>query len=110
MDKLVDMKRTAAEKKAEREQWDKPATDNMDDYPYGLTVRLDHAAMEKLGMVDTDFDAGEAVTLCAECFVSEDSVNTVGGKKRRSMTLQLRKIALSQGEATDVVGALYGKE
>lgn len=106
MDKLVDMKRTAADKKAEQDRWAEPYSG--DDYGYGLSITLDDAAVKKLGV--GDLDAGQKVTLCAECEITADRVETLNGKKTRSITLQLHKMALSQGEATDVVGALYGKE
>lgn len=109
MEKLVDMKRTAADKKAESEAW-KSEPMSGEDYPYGLSIHLDQSAMEKLGLSSTDLDAGQAIMLCAECVVTSDNITTINGKTRRSMTLQLQKVALSQEKATDIVGALYGKD
>lgn len=106
MANLVDMKRTAADKKAEAEKWEKPYSG--DDYGYGMSISLDNAALEKLGV--GDLDAGETVNLVAECAITADRVETINGKKERSLTIQIHKMALSQGEATDVVGTLYGKD
>lgn len=107
MSLLVDMKRTPADKKAERDKWENPTT-GTDDYGYGLTISLDNTALEKLGVSVPA--AGEAVNMVAECVVTEDRITTVNGKVERSLSLQLRKLHLSQGEATDIVGTLYGKE
>src|SRR5688500_7403155 len=97
---LVDMKRTAADKKEEQEKWDKPFSS--DDYGYGMSISLDNAALEKLGV--GDLDAGETVHMVAECAITADRIETINGKKERSLTIQIHKMALSQGEATDVVG------
>lgn len=106
---LVDVKRTKADKEAERESWKGESIEQMDDYPYGLTVHLDNDTMEKLGLTAKDFDAGQPVMLVSEAVVTEDRINTVNGKTRRSMSLQLRKISIDQeGKAEDTATTLYG--
>jgi len=107
---LVDVKRTKADKEAERKRWEgESAVAEMDDYPYGLTLHLDDQTMEKLGLSGTDFDTGEPVKLVAEAVITEDRINTINGKTRRSMSIQLRKMALTQdGEKEDVATTLYG--
>jgi hypothetical protein len=104
---LVDLKRTAADKKAEEERWKGEAVGDGSDYPYGLSVHLDHQTITKLGLVDADFDAGDDVQMVATCIITNDSVNKVNGKTMRSMTVQIQKMALSQDKATDTVGVLY---
>lgn len=107
---LIDVKRTKADKKAESDRWKGDAVEEMDDYPYGLTVNLDDDTMSKLGLTDKDFDTGEPVMLMAEAVITEDRINTINGKTRRSMAIQLRKIAISQGEGkADVSTTLYGE-
>jgi len=108
---LVNMARTEEDKRKEQAEWDKPSTENMEDYPYGLCIHLDNAAVEKLGLAEKDFDAGQPVSVQAIGMITSDSVTTVNGNKRRSFTIQLQQIAVEQEKpATDAVGALYGAE
>lgn len=107
---LIDVKRTKEDKKAEKERWSGDVVEEMDDYPYGLTVNLDDDTMSKLGLNDQDFDTGEPVMLVSEAIITEDRINTVNGKTRRSMSIQLRKIAITQGEKTDISKSLYGDD
>lgn len=108
---LVDLKRTAADKKAEAELYDsKPAVSTMDDYPYGLCLHLDAATLEKLGITETDFDAGNSVGIVAEAMITEDAARQVNGKVKRSISLQITKLSLSQAaEKVDLADTLYGK-
>ena len=105
MTKLVDMKRTKADKEAEKERWSEPYAG--DDYGYGLSITLDDSMVKKLGV--GDLDAGQKVTICGECEITADRVETISGKKTRSITLQIQKLGLEQGEASDVVKTLYGE-
>lgn len=90
MAKLVDLKRTAKERKKNSE----PMKISGDDYPYGLTVHLDHEALEKLGIKNLP-KAGGKVMLHAHAHVKSTEDRTEdGGKRRRSMSLELRKMAL----------------
>lgn len=98
---LIDLKRTAEDKAKEREAWDKPTTDTMEDYPYGLTIHLDAEQIEKLGLTSSDLDAGQPVMVMAQGMISEDSVRTYNGVTKRSMTIQLQKMTVSQ-EATSL--------
>lgn len=107
---LIDVKRTKADKKAERERWEGDSTEGMEDYPYGLTVHIDDETMEKLGLAGADFDTGQPVMLVSEAIITEDRINTINGKTRRSMSIQLRKLAISQGDAQpDMATTLYGE-
>lgn len=63
---LVDIKRTKADKKAEKKRWDEPYEG--DDYPYGLQLHLDDETIKKMGL--GDFDADQVVRLEAQAFVS----------------------------------------
>lgn len=108
---LVDMKRTEADKQAERAQWDKPSTENMEDYPYGLSLHLDDKAIEKLGLTDADIDAGKPVKLAAVGVITSESINTYNGTKRRSMSIQLQQIALEQeSDRESPMDVLYGSK
>jgi hypothetical protein len=51
--KLSDMKRTAADKKAEQARYkDGPSMPGGDDYGHGMHLELDHHGMQKVGMDD----------------------------------------------------------
>lgn len=103
---LVDVKRTKADKEAEKERWE--SSEERDDYPWGLRIHIDEETAEKLGL--GDLDAGQDVMLHAKCFVAEDSINKTNGKTRRNMALQITAMKLEQGEAgPDVATALYGE-
>jgi hypothetical protein len=92
--KLVDMKRTAAEKKAEREKYDKPGSIGGDDYGYGLGVRLDHHHLEKLGIKNLP-KAGAKIMLHARAHVKSVGQNSRdGGSDDRHMELELRHMML----------------
>jgi len=107
---LVSVKRTAEDKKKEREAWDKPSTETMDDYPYGLCLHLDAETLEKLGITETDFDAGNSVGIVAEAMITEDAARSVNGKVKRSISLQITKLSVSQAAASvDLSETLYGK-
>lgn len=103
---LVDVKRTKADKKAEAERWE--TSETRDDYPYGLSIRIDEETCEKLGLSGRDFDAGQPVTIAAEGFISEDSVRMINGKPRRSMSIQITKIAIDQEAGETITAAMYG--
>lgn len=100
--KLVDMKRTAADKKAEREKYDKPCSIGGDDYPYGLSLTLDAEMLKKLGISDLP-KVGTVYTLQASATVTtvesrEGTDSSV--RHRKSMTLQMRRIGLQKGAAS----------
>ena len=102
------MARTKSEKKAERDRW-KDTADTQEDYPYGLSISLDHAAIEKLGVADCEAD--DKVDIVAVAMVSRAQTNTINGKKRRSMTLQIQKMQVDKGKtnSADAETVLYEK-
>jgi hypothetical protein len=109
MAKLVDLKRTKAEQK-ERNSSSKLSAPDSDEYPYGLTVSLDHDALDKLGM-KTMPKAGTKLHLHAHAHVkSVEETHHAGGKKRRHMSLELQKMALEATQrASDEPGIREGK-
>lgn len=105
---MVDLARTAAEKKAELERWENgPKEADRPDYPYGLTLFLDYETLKKMGMADRDFDAGQPVKIQAEAMITEDRIEIVNGEKRHCISLQVQKMALDQ-DAADMAEKLYG--
>lgn len=107
MTKLVDMKITKAERKAKEERYSKPMSMDGDVYPYGLKIRLDDAAIDKLGLKVLP-KTGKKVRVVCECTVESTSdrktIHTAGGDNRdRSIELQIEKLALDMGDAKDAV-------
>lgn len=109
--KLTSMKITKAEREAKEKRYKNlgPASIDGDVYPYGLQIRLDDNALEKLGL-KTLPKTGRKVRVIAECSVASTSdrqtVRTSGGDNRdRSMELQIEKLAvnLEPGSATEAV-------
>lgn len=97
---MVDMKRTKAEKKAESTKYDNAiGPGGQDDYPYGLHVTLDHEMLQKLG-IDKLPAVGDKMHLQSHAHVTEVSEESrEGGKKRRSVRLQMRKMQVEPATA-----------
>lgn len=92
--KMVHMARTAAEKKAEREKYDKPGSLGGEDYGYGLTLHLDHNHLKKLG-IDKLPKAGTKLHIHAKAHVKSVGDNSRDdGSDSRHMDLELRHMAV----------------
>lgn len=103
MVKLTDMKRT----KAERKENTSPMKTGEDDYPYGLSVRLDHHSLKKLGMHEGKLPkVGSKIHLHAHAHVKSTSESSRdGGKPDRHMELELRHMAVEgKGENQEEKG------
>lgn len=89
---LVSMKKTKAERKA-----DKPLSvpdAPTEDYPYGLRLDLNEDTLDKLGL-DTLPDVGDELDLAAKVKVETVSQRTgMDGKKSRSLDLQITDMKL----------------
>lgn len=74
---MVDLARTAAEKKDELDRWEKgPTESDRPDYPYGLTLFLDYTTLKKMGLTDRDFDNGQPVTLACRNTIRPPSASS----------------------------------
>jgi hypothetical protein len=106
---LVDMKRTKAEKKDSESKYNTPCSPGGDDYPYGLSVRLGSEELKKLGISSLP-QVGEQLELCATAYVKSASENQRdGGKKERSVELELRQMSLEPtADATDHESLMHG--
>lgn len=97
---MTDMKRT----KAERKENNSPMKMGEDDYPYGLSVRLDHHSLKKLGMHEGKLPkVGSKIMLHAHAHVKSTSESSHdGGKPDRHMELELRHMAVEgKGESEE---------
>lgn len=92
---LAEMKRTKADKKVEKERYDSPSSLGGSDYHHGLSVHLDHESLAKLGITKLP-TVGSKMTLHAHAHVkSAEESHSEGGKPRRSVSLELRKMELA---------------
>lgn len=91
-EKMVNMKRTAAERKENNS----PMKMGEDDYPYGLSIRLDHHSLKKLGMHEGKLPkVGSKIKIHAHAHVKSTSESSDGGgKPNRHMELELRHIGV----------------
>lgn len=108
---LIDVKRTAEDKKKEKERWSGDSVATMEDYPYGLQLHLDDDTIDKLGLSDADFDAGQPVAIIASGMISSENLSLVAGKRRHSMTIQIQKLNVHQeAQKVALADTLYGAE
>lgn len=101
MAKMVNMARTAADKKAERDKYSDKSPYAGEDYPYGLSVSLDHEGLSKLGLNGPLPKVGSKIPLTANAHVKSTSEESTDGTKRRRMTLELRHMALDHGQSAE---------
>jgi Major coat protein-like len=88
MVKMVDMKRTAAEKKARDKQFDHKISG--EDYPYGLGISLGDSELSKLGVAKLP-QVGSKLKIHAHAHVkSASESSSEGGRKQRRVELELR--------------------
>lgn len=77
-------------------------------YPWGLSVSLDNASLEKLGLSDDMPEVGEKLQLTAVVEVTSCSMNeTKDGGKNYSCALQITKMGLGPAPKKDAAEALY---
>lgn len=101
--KMIDMKRTKADKKAEDEKYAGHKLGG-DDYPYGLSISLDHHSLKKLGLHDKLPKVGSKIKLHAHAHVkSAREEQREGGKTHRHVELELRHMNLEHGEGDPAV-------
>lgn len=85
------------------------APDKMPAYPWGLTITLDTAVLEKLGLTEGLPEVGGSLKLEAKVDVVSCSENeSMGGGKSCSCTLQITDLALGKGKV-DAEDELYSK-
>lgn len=109
--KLVDMKRTDADKKAEAERYKDEPYISSDDYGYGLTLRLDNEQLDKLGIDGKGLTVDGTVRIVAVGVISEESSNSYNGKTRRNMAIQIQQLAIEpNGEDDDPLKVLYNAD
>lgn len=93
MAKLKSMKMTRAERDAKYQEIANMPSKDAVVYPYGLTVRLDNDALEKLGLEDMP-KVGTTMTLTAKVDVISVSQNESESGDNKNLELQITDLAL----------------
>ncbi len=102
MTSMIDMAASKAEMKAESEKY-KNSPIGTSPYRYGLTIRLDKLSLKKLGLKPGDVTVGEKLTVVCECEVSEVRQNNTKSHDESNIELQIEKMCIEDGSATDAV-------
>ena len=103
MGKMADMKMGKADKKA---MTPKATSDGGPDYPWGLQINLDDAALKKLGIKELP-DAESPAHIMAVGKVTRVSSTSENGEMRRSMEIQITKLNV---ECTDMDDSKKSKD
>lgn len=103
MGKMANMKMGKADKKASSPM---EVNSSGPDYPWGLQITLDDAALTKLGIKELP-DAESEAHIMAVGKVTRVSSTSEGGKTRRSMEIQIMKLNV---ECTDMDDSKKSKD
>lgn len=94
----------------EKESKGSEVADEAPRFPYGLSIHLDEDSISKLELGETP-DVGKEMTLVATVKVESKSENeTMGGKKERSVSLQITEMSLENKVSDDKLSKLYSGE
>lgn len=93
--KIVNMKRTAADKKAQSNKYKTLGGPDSEDYAYGHRISLDDEHIQKLGLGDSIKD-GDPVHVVAHGKVTSSSSNSRNGKAERRIEIQLHRMGVEK--------------
>lgn len=78
-------------------------------YPYGLCIRLDDDALEKLGMTALPAIGTEMMVMAKVVVKSTSAYSRQGGEDHKEIELQITDLEIGAVSASkDAAGALYG--
>ena len=101
MEKMADMKLSKRDK---RRMFGSPVTNGVagsgPDYPWGLSITLDAAALKKLGVEDLP-DAGDECQITATGKVTRVTQSASDKRTDRSVEIQITKLALAVEDDDD---------
>jgi hypothetical protein len=95
--KLVPMKRTSAEKKAQENRYKTIGPSSGEDYGYGLCITLDKSALEKLGMKPSSFDVGDTVSFEGVGIIKSLRQDKSSSYDSSSVEIQITKFGVEDG-------------
>lgn len=99
---MKDMKLTKAEKKNRNKPLEAAKASDGPEYPYGLSVELDHESMGKLGMSKLP-KIGSKIKFHAHAHVKSASQDDSTSGSRKRVGLQITHMAIEPQNATDAV-------
>jgi hypothetical protein len=103
---MTNMKMSASE--AKEYSGDTIASDSPE-YPYGLCIRLDDDALEKLGITALPAIGTEMMVMAKVIVKSTSAYSRQGGEDHKDVELQITDLELGQASASgDAATALYG--
>jgi hypothetical protein len=91
---LPSMKRTKVESKEYHSTEVAPASPDVDEYPYGLSVTLEKECLEKLGLDVDDFSIDSKADMVCMAEVTGVHENASKHNTNASITLQITNMAL----------------
>lgn len=108
--KLVSMAKTVQEKQDAARPWTEGTpVEKMDDYPYGLTLRLEADELKKLGLNRGQLDPGKKVVGQFVAVITAASASIAGGLSSHSATLQIQELAVEPEPEEDTrAESLFG--
>lgn len=98
--KLVDLKYTKAEVKAEAAEYSSPK-DGGPEYPWGLEIRLEDEELSKLGITGLPDVGGEYHLSVVAKVKSASQTSMANGKTDRCVCLQITMIGIDLAESAD---------
>lgn len=101
--KLTPMKRTEAEKKAEKDRYNKPMPSSGEDYGYGLCISLDKSALQKLGLKPSKLDVGDEVSFEGRGIIKALRQDKSGSYDSSNVEIQITDFGLEGGSVEDAV-------
>lgn len=98
MGKMVDLKLTKADKKAEEKRWS--AEDPGHQYPYGSNIHFDELTVDKIPALQ-EVSGGDEIILVARCVVKGVNIRDDESKKNPSRQVEIQMRQVQFRPATD---------
>lgn len=105
--KLSDMKVTKKERKDKAETCS-PCMDEQT-YPYGLTIRLDNASLEKLGM-DSLPKVGAKMKVMAMGVITSVSSHESKNRDDRNVEIQIQQLGVENEDESDELDSIVKRK
>ena len=93
--KLISMKRTKTEKKGNIETCAPCDSSSVEEYPYGLEIRLEKESLKKLGIDVDDIAIGRKVIIEATAKVTNLNKSISASNDSSSMSIQITDMAVT---------------
>lgn len=92
--KPVSMARTVKEKQNLARPFDERPAEEIDDYPYHLTITLTRSELQKLGMNRGQLETGDMVALVGVAMVTSTSAEMVNSMEERTVVLHIHELGI----------------